>query len=205
MHAPPSLPTPLASAAVPDDFIWRLSVRQYHEMIEAGILTEDDPVELLEGWLVLKMPKKPAHTLATQLARTALQAMLPAGWYVETQEPLTTADSEPEPDVMVVRGSPRDYRNRHPGGQDVALVVEVADASLERDRGAKSALYAAAGVPEYWIINLPETELEVHARPEATSGVTAFAERRDYHPGDSLPLSIDGKVIGSIPVSDLLP
>src|SRR6266851_3947866 len=92
------------SAAVPTDVIWRFSVDQYHAIIRAGILTEDDPVELLEGWLVTKMPKNPRHRVVTRLIREALENLGAPGWYVDTQEPLTTADSEPEPDVMVVRG-----------------------------------------------------------------------------------------------------
>jgi hypothetical protein len=71
-------------------------------MIRAGILTDDDPVELLEGWLVPKMPKNPPHRITTRLTREALVGILPTGWYVDTQEPITTADSEPEPDVVVV-------------------------------------------------------------------------------------------------------
>jgi len=77
------------SVAVPTDPIWRLSVEQYHAMIQAGILTEDDPVELLEGWLVTKMPKNPAHRVATRLIRQALEARISADWYVDTQEPIS--------------------------------------------------------------------------------------------------------------------
>src|SRR5438105_8922236 len=95
--------------AVPTEPIFRLSVDQYHEMIQAGILTEDDPVELLEGWLVEKMPKNPPHTLATRLVRTALERLAPKGWFINTQEPITTTESEPEPDASVARGDPRQY------------------------------------------------------------------------------------------------
>src|SRR5437899_3211819 len=111
------------SAAVPAEPIYRLSVAQYHAMIRADILTEDDPVELLEGWLVVKMPKNPPHRLSTGLTRTALERVVPAGWYVDTQEPITLEDSEPEPDVAVVRGDRRQYADHHPGPQDLALSV----------------------------------------------------------------------------------
>src|SRR3712207_4217922 len=122
-------PTPAASAAppaVPEDLIWRLTVDQYHAMIQAGILVDGDPVELLEGWLVTKRSKNPRHSLSTQLTRVALEERLPPEWFVDAQEPITTADSEPEPDLGVVRGDPRDYADHHPGPGDVALVVEVA-------------------------------------------------------------------------------
>jgi Uma2 family endonuclease len=147
-----SLPqTPSAeglSPGKPDDLIWRLSVGQYHEMIRAGILTSDDPVELLAGWLVYKMPKNPPHRIATRLAQEVLEAVVPTGWYVDAQEPVTLSDSEPEPDVMIVRGETRDYHDRHPGPEDVALIIEVADPTLERDREVKKILYARAGIPD---------------------------------------------------------
>ena len=72
---------------------------------------------------------------------------MPQGWYVDAQEPITTSDSEPEPDVVIVRGDTRQYLNRHPGAQDLALVVEVADTSLQRDRTSKKRLYARVGIP----------------------------------------------------------
>ncbi|HLG16989.1 MAG TPA: Uma2 family endonuclease [Blastocatellia bacterium] len=152
--------TPGASglpAGKPDDLIWRLSVEQYHDMIRAGILTPDDPVEMLAGWLVYKMPKNPPHRIATKLALQALEAVVPAGCYVDSQEPITLDDSEPEPDVMVVRGDTRQYRERHPGVDDVVLIVEIADTTIERDRGVKKAVYARAGIPVYWIVNLLRT------------------------------------------------
>ena len=80
--------------AVPPDPVLRLSVEQYHSMIQSGILTEDDSVELLEGWLILKMPKNPAHSAVTRLIRQALGKAIPDGWYVDTQESITTIDSD---------------------------------------------------------------------------------------------------------------
>lgn len=107
-------------ADVPQELIWRIDVEQYHAMIEAGILTDDDPVELLEGWLVFKMPKNPPHQAATRLVRSAIEKRLPNGWYVDSQEPITLPDSEPEPDVVVVRGETLDYLSHHPGAKDIA-------------------------------------------------------------------------------------
>ena len=123
---------------IPTEPIWRMSVAQYHRLIRLGVLTDDDPIELLEGWLVQKMPKKPPHRVATGLLHEELtlllaRAQLLNGWHVASQEPLTTGDSEPEPDIAVVRGQLRDYLKRHPGPKDVALVVEVADATVRRE------------------------------------------------------------------------
>lgn len=199
------VPQTLQVAAVPNDYIWRLSVEQYHEMIRAGILTDDDPVELLEGWLVVKMPKNPPHRLATQLTRAALERLLPAGWFVDAQEPITTETSEPEPDVMLVRGDPRQYGDRHPGAQDLALVVEVAETSLTRDRGMKKRLYARTKIPVYWIVNLVDGWIEVYTDPTGPAAEPDYRQHRDYGPADELPVVIEGKEVGRLAVRDLLP
>src|SRR5713101_2463260 len=95
----PTAPPPTASETdIPDVPIYRLTVAQYHAMARAGILDEDAPVELLEGWLVQKMTKYRPHTLATLLVRRNLERLLPRGWYLDSQEPIAMPDSEPEPD-----------------------------------------------------------------------------------------------------------
>jgi Uma2 family endonuclease len=190
---------------VPPDPIWRLSLDQYHAMIRAGILTDDDPVELLEGWLVAKMPKNPTHRAATRLARQALERLIPGGWYVDSQEPITLEDSEPEPDVTVVRGERRHYLDRHPGPQEVALVVEVADASLPRDRTFKKRLYAAAGIPVYWIVNLPDSQIEVYTDSTGPAEQPDYRRGQDYDRSGAIPVVIEGKEVGRVAVRDLLP
>jgi Uma2 family endonuclease len=185
--------------------VWRLTVEQYHEMIRAGILTEDDPVELLEGWLISKMPKNPPHRVATRLTTKALERIVPAGWYVDQQEPITTRTSEPEPDVVVVRGDTRDYLDRHPGPRDLAMVVEVADTTLERDRTLKKRLYAAAEIPLYWIVNLIEQQVEVYTQPTGEAEPADYRDRQDYRLPDSVSLVIEGEEIARVAVSDLLP
>jgi hypothetical protein len=103
--------------------IWPISVAAYHDMIDKGILKSDDPVELLEGVIVQKMGKNPPHRIATRATCLALERSIPTGWYVDTQEPITTDSSEPEPDVAVLRGDSRDYPDRHPGAGAGALQV----------------------------------------------------------------------------------
>jgi hypothetical protein len=190
---------------VPSEPIWRLTVEQYHDMIRQKILTEDDPVELLEGWLVTKMPKNPPHRVATRLLRQALERAIPAGWYVDAQEPITLSDSEPEPDGMVARGDTRQYIDRHPGAEDLALVVEVAEATLQRDRGPKKRLYARAAIPVYWIVNLPEKQVEVYSDPAGRGKEPDYGKRQDYGPASEIPLVIDGREVQRIPVKSLLP
>lgn len=193
------------SAAVPTEPIWRLTVEQYHEMIRAGILTDDDPVELLEGWLVIKMPKNPPHRIASQLTRESLTRFIPAGWHVQAQDPITTDTSEPEPDVSVVRGDTRQYADRHPGPEDLALVVEVAESSLARDRGRKKRIYSRARVPVYWIINLIDNKIEVYTSPSGPTKKPDYRQRRDFGPSDQIPVVIDGKVVARLKVRELLP
>src|SRR5262249_16346423 len=113
--------------------IYKFSVDDYHRMIQAGILTEDDPVELLEGGIVPKRPRNPPHDGTIQIAVEVIRQRLPAGWQVRVQSAITTADSEPEPDLAVVRGDTRTYLARHPGPADIGLLIEVAN-TLARDR-----------------------------------------------------------------------
>ena len=185
--------------------IWPLSVEQYHAMAATGILTEDDPVELLEGLLVYKMTKKPPHSVVTQLVREALRQILPSGWYVASQEPLTLMDSEPEPDVMVVSGHIRQYLTRHPGPQDVALVVEVADSTLTSDRSSKKRIYARASVAVYWLINLPENQIEVYTNPSGEASNPSYQAYIHYGLEDEIPIQIANHEIGRLAVRELLP
>jgi Uma2 family endonuclease len=198
-----SLPSIAGSPAVPTEPVWRLSVEQYHQMIHLGILTDDDPVELLEGWLVYKMPKNPPHRAATKLTRDVLDKIVPPGWYVDSQEPITLEDSEPEPDVVIVRGETRDYLDRHPTGEDIAVIVEVADSTLERDRSSKKRLYARAGIPIYWIINLSEQTIEIYTDP--VTDAQTYQQKQVFKPSEQIQVEIDGKAIASFVVRDLLP
>ena len=193
------------SSAVPRDPIWRLSVAQYHKMIRAGVFTDDDPVELLEGWLVTKMPKNPPHTTVTQLIRDLIARLLSEGWFVNAQEPITTADSEPEPDIAIVRGDRRQYLKHHPGPKDLAVVIEVSDSTLQRDRSLKKRLDARANVPCYWIVNLPEKQVEVYTSPSGPGSQPDYQARQDFLASDNVPLVLDGTQIGLLAVRDLLP
>src|SRR3954469_18658591 len=127
--------------------VLRLSVQQYHAMIDAGVLTDDDPVELLEGILVFQMPEKPGHRIALAKLQRALTPLLPATLSLQFQDPITLADGEPEPDAVVFTGQAEDYADRHPGPSDVRLVVEVADTTLARDRGSNYAATPARASP----------------------------------------------------------
>ncbi|MEG4009473.1 Uma2 family endonuclease [Microcoleus sp. Pol11C1] len=192
-------------AAIPNDLILRLSIEQYHAIIQAGILTDDDSVELLEGWLVFKIPKNPPHRVTTRLVRTALENILPRGWYVDSQEPITLSNSEPEPDIVVVRGDTRQYLDRHPGAEDIALIIEVSDTTLQRDRTVKKQIYARAGITIYWIVNLVEEQVEVYSQPLVEVEQPDYSQRLDFGRSAVIPIIIEGREIGAIAVDALLP
>ena len=195
-------PSPVPSAARAP--IRRFTVDEYHRMIEVGILEEDDPVELLEGLILYKLTRTPPHDVAVALAGKILGRLLPDGWHVRQQSAITTDDSEPEPDIAVVRGDERSYSNRHPGPADVAVVIEVADTSLARDRLDKLRLYARAGISVHWIVNLIDGWIEVYANPSASGSTAGYGSHVDFKRGQSLPLEIGGRQL-TVRVDDLLP
>jgi Uma2 family endonuclease len=133
-------------------------------LIDHGLLDEDEPIELLDGLLLVKEPQHSLHRTAVLLVARALEQAFGAGWFIQTQSPIILDDrSEPEPDVCVIRGSPRDYIEAHP--KRPALVVEVAQSGLALARGRKAAAYARAQIADYWIVNLVDRVLEVHREP----------------------------------------
>jgi hypothetical protein len=187
----------------PPPNLYRFTAGQYEWMVKIGILTPDDRGELLEGWIVKKMTQHPPHATVLEYTRDALLPLLPAGWRLREQKPLRTPDSLPEPDLIIVRGPASRYERRHPQAEDVALVVEVADTTLEEDRERKGRIYARVRIPVYWIINLPEERMEVYTRPRAGK-TPAYRERRDYARGETLPLTIEGEQLGEVAVNALL-
>ncbi len=184
-----------------DTPLWQMSVERYHAMIDRGILGPDDPVELLEGVLVQKMPKNPPHTIANRKSQEALQRAIPPGWWVRVQDPITLTDSEPEPDLAIVRGHWDDYAGGHPGPPNVGLVIEIADATLVRDTVLKRHIYATAGIPWYWVVDLNNRRVEVYSQPVGTD----YLRHTTHGLQDSIAVILDGQLVGEIPVSDLLP
>src|SRR6266852_1872460 len=139
---------------------------EYERLVTAGVFSPGERLELIGGELLVREPQGSPHATAIRLVEDALRLAFGAGWDVRSQLPVALDDeSEPEPDVSVVRGTPRNYRERHPSRP--ALIVEVADASLAFDRREKGSLYARAGVQDYWIVNLVKHLLEVRRQPVA--------------------------------------
>jgi Uma2 family endonuclease len=190
-------------AISPPEPVYRITVPQYHKMIASGALTDDDPVELLEGWLVAKMPRDPAHTYVTQTLRDLLPRLIGLGYFVNDQEPVTFVDSEPEPDTVIIRGKRSDFRRRKPKPKDVPLIIEVASSSLHRDEVWKKRIYARAGIACYWIVNLNERRIEVYSQPVKAKG--EYKIQRVFKEGDEAPIILDGKEVGRLAVSEILP
>lgn len=140
-------------------------------MVELGALDEDLRVELLDGLIVDKMPNNPPHAHSVGCLTQFFTIRAVDRWFVRCQMPVRLPQhrSEPEPDLTLLRPPAAAYRHRHPEPRDVFLLVESSDSSLRIDRGFKLALYARAGIAEYWILNVPETRIEIYRDPDSAA------------------------------------
>lgn len=180
--------------------IRRFSVLEYHRLAEVGLLSEDDRVELLEGLISPKMVHSPIHDATVSIVEYLLRSFLVTSYWLRIQSAITLQTSEPEPDLAVVQGAPTSYLDRHPTGIDVAHVIEIAESSIPRDR-LKAAIYAAAGIPVYWIVNLKQKCIEVFENPLA--GV--YQQECRLSAVDILTLPSCYQATASIRVAELLP
>lgn len=179
--------------------VFRLSPDKFAAMVRDGILTEDDPVEYLQGVLVQKMTKSDQHISVTWYLRRMIDRMLSGSFFTMTQDPIDLGDSEPEPDVMVVRGDPDAMPKVKPRGDKVALVIEVSDSTLRRDRELKRLIYAKAEIPVYWIVNLNNHSVEIYSNPR--SGDYEAIEIVEM--GSSPQIQVDGQSAGAIELGEL--
>jgi Uma2 family endonuclease len=173
-------------------------------MLDNGMLGEDDRVELLDGWIVEKpMPGIPHDASVTRI-NTRLVRILGDEWVVRNQCSARLANSVPEPDFAIVRGPEAKYDSKRPSPRDIALLIEVADSSLGRDRNLKQAIYARDRVPVYWIVNVDDGIVEVYSHPRGGKE-PCYQARTVYHRTDSVPLELFGEVIGELAVNDIIP
>jgi Uma2 family endonuclease len=198
--------TLLELVAIPTEPVRRFTVEEYHAMIQAGVFTEGDPYELIEGWLLPKMTRNAPHDLCVQRLQRMFMKLLPEEWLCFVQSAVTLADGEPEPDISIVRGPDGQYARRHPEGADVGLVVEVADSSLVRDRGTKLRCYARASIPAYWIANISADMLEIYSQPGVDQdGEPTYLKRQDLQRTDVVDVAVAHRQFGTVKVSELLP
>ena len=160
----------------------QFNVTEYNRMAETGILSEDDRVELIEGEIVEMSPIGSRHAACVRRLDALFNRRLGGMVQVSAQNPILLDDySEPEPDIALLKPRSDFYAEAHPLPSEVLLVVEVADTSVEYDRQVKAPLYARAGIPEMWLVNLPEEMILVYTQPE--NG--AYQNHRQFMQGDS--------------------
>lgn len=194
---------PVIPGIEPDRLV-RLNVDQYAAMIPAGVIAEGAPIELLNGIMrwknraaagdpIMTIGKRHVITI-NQLVQFLTIVLQHSHCFVQSQSPISLSPiDEPEPDLCIVSGSPSDDRKRHATPDEILLIMEVADSSLEYDRGEKLEAYATAGVPEYWIVNLIDRRVEVYRHPDPTSG--KYLDRTDHGLSDTVTVSSpDGEV-----------
>ena len=164
------------------------SVDDYERLYESGVLGENDRVELIRGEIYEKMIIGDAHAACVKRLNALLHARLGGkDALVSVQDPIRLPESMPEPDVVLARPREDYYASGKPSADDVLLLIEVADTSLEFDRTTKLIDYAEAGIREYWIVNLPDRCIEVHQQPQPDG---TFAHRRIVQSGSLCPAAL---------------
>ena len=146
--------------------LYRMTLEQYESLIASGFFTKHDDVQLINGYVVNRMAESPLHGAVCELIRLAIGALLLAGWHPRSEKGLRipSRSASRDPTWPSWRGVPRDYLSRYPEPADVAMVAEVSISSLSEDR-AKAEIYAAGGIPVYWIINVDDGQVEVYSDP----------------------------------------
>ncbi|BAZ40068.1 hypothetical protein NIES4101_60290 [Calothrix sp. NIES-4101] len=144
----------------------RFTIDEYHKLIEIGFFNENDRVELIRGELIKMAAKGTLHSVCSTILCRKLDRLLGDRVAIRGQEPITLSNnSEPEPDVIIARGKDEDYLAHHPYPEDILLVIEISDSTLDYDQKTKLSLYAEAGINHYWIVNLPARQLEHYSQP----------------------------------------
>lgn len=182
----------------------RFTPAQYHALIQSGIIQEGEPIELLEGYLVEKGTRNPPHEMALRRLTARLPRYM-TGWFLQIQGATALGESEPEPDGALLRGDETACDGRLPTAADIGLVIEISDSTLAFDRRDKGRIYARAGIPVYWIVNMVDGQVEVYTDPDPGANPPAYRSRADYKPGNAVPITLDGQPAGTIPASELLP
>ena len=178
--------------------IYRWTVEDYHRLVEARILDEDSRVELLNGQIVQMSPIGKLHAACVDRLSDLFRDILGKSVIIRVQNPIIPdAHSEPEPDLSILKRKANFYADGHPRPEDILLIVEVADTTLEKDRTTKKELYAAVGIAEYWIINLPDRQVEQYLDPFGKDYLLTHA----YKAGQA----VESALLGKVPVNAVLP
>lgn len=182
----------------------RFTVEEYHKMIDAGVFLDGEPYELLDGYVVQKISRGKPHDFAVQALGKRLLRLLPTGWDVRVQCAVTLSESEPEPAFAIVRGDETAYRTHYPYPSDVVALVEISSSSLIIDRQDKGRIYSQDGIPVYWVVNVVDRKIEVYSEPSGPCESPAYAKCDEYSIGTAVPVVVDGSVVGTIAVADVM-
>jgi Uma2 family endonuclease len=207
---PTTLIHQLVAGAAPAFKQW--NVDEFHLMIEKGIIAEGAPFELIDGAVVYKqrgdagdapMTHGRRHAAAVRRLAKLERRLDDTGCCIQTQLPVVMHDQqEPEPDACLLRGASEEYDVRKPIASDALVVIEVADTSLDYDRTVKQRVYAAAGIPIFWIVNLRNNTVEVYEQPDASSG--EYRVRRDHQAGESMQVALPSGNSLAVGVNDIV-
>jgi Uma2 family endonuclease len=182
--------------------LYRLTVRQFDQMVLDRTIADVDRVELIEGLLVAKTGRNRPRVQAGNKGFWMLARLVGRGWHVRKEDPIVVSErSKPEPDLTVVRGEITDYDQRDVTAADVALVVEIVDSSLSADQDDMARVYAGAGIQFYWIVNLVDRQIEVYSEP----GPAGFTAVNVFGIDQDVFVVIDGVEIGRIAVAEMMP
>jgi Uma2 family endonuclease len=181
---PPALPLP--DWVTPDTPMRRFTLDEYHQLIQVGFFHPDERFELIEGLMVLMSPNYPSHAGCVEDLHDMLREHLGRTVAIRSQLPITVTamQSEPEPDIVVARRT--SYRKQHPAPEDVFLLIEISDSTLRRDRSVKIPLYAQAGIQDFWLVNLKDSQLEVYRQPVQFSSRKAKYQVKEIHRGGDI-------------------
>ena len=177
-----------------------ISVEEYDRMIEHGILTTEDKVELLNGVIIRKMPKGTKHVYFNEVMAEFFRRKLGENVDVRSQNPIVLDDfSEPEPDIVLAKPPRERYFEKHPTAQDILLIVEISDSTLGRDRFVKGLAYAKAGIQQYIVFNVQDQTIEDYRQPSADG----YGAKQTYRSGEAFNLVAFPEI--EIEIRDLLP
>jgi len=191
------------TSPVPGASLVRFTAARYQELTRRGFFGPDDKIELIDGYLVKKMPQDDPHAFVIDLLSELFLRALPPEWTARCQLPVRlSSDTIPEPDAVVVPGPKSLYRRRKPGRKDIALVIEVADSSLRYDRTTKHLIYARDRLPVYWIVNIVAQTVEVYTDPKG-GRQPAYRKREDFGRGTRLPVVLRDAKVAEINIDHL--
>jgi len=183
----------------------RITVEEYRRLVATGVIPENGRIELIRGVLVERSTINPPHATSISRLRKQITRFEEQSVLVRIEAPIALSpDSGPVPDFAVVKGSEDDCEARHPGLEDIYLVIEVSDSSLAVDQTIKLQLYAEAKLPEYWIVNIPDRRVEVYTIPNSDD-VSSYLHRQDYQSNEEVPVVVAEQMLVTIPVHEILP